>query len=258
MTRLAGKVALITGGASGIGRAACLLFAAQGANVAAVDLNEAGLAETITLRNALSGPILALVADLSISDQVQNAINRAADAFGRLDIVFNVAGVSGRRWGDGPVDQCTEDAWAHVLNVNLTSIFLVCRYAIPHLLNAGGGSIINLSSVLGLVGGDDDFSTHAYAASKAGIIGLSRAMAVTYAPRGIRVNVVAPALIATGMSKRALSDEHIRNRLKELQPLTGAPGAPEDVAAAALYLASDEARFVTGIVLPVDGGWTAR
>jgi NAD(P)-dependent dehydrogenase (short-subunit alcohol dehydrogenase family) len=112
--------------------------------------------------------------------------------------------------------------------------------------------------VLGMVGGDEDFATHAYAASKAGIIGLSRAMAAYYAPRGLRVNVIAPGLIATPMSRRAQESEQIRGRLAQLQPLTGAMGLPEDVAAAAAYLASEDARFVTGVVLPVDGGWTAH
>jgi NAD(P)-dependent dehydrogenase (short-subunit alcohol dehydrogenase family) len=141
---------------------------------------------------------------------------------------------------------------------NLTSVFLMCKYTLPWLLRTKGGAIINLSSVLGLVGGDEDFATHAYAASKSAIIGLSRAMAAYYAPRGIRVNVIAPGLIATAMSARAQNDPHILSRLSQLQPLTGQMGQPEDVAGAAAYLASDDARFVTGTVLTVDGGWTVH
>lgn len=258
MMRLKGKVALVTGAASGIGRATALRFAAEGAQVAAVDLNEVALTEAVETINANEGEAVPIAADVSDSTQVQAAIQKAVDTFGRLDIVFNGVGVSGRRWGDGPVADCTEEAWARTLNINLTSMFLVCKYAVPCLLRTGSGSIVNLSSVLGIVGGDDDFPTHAYATSKAGIIGLSRAMAVYYAPRGIRVNVIAPSLIATPMSQRAQSDPHILGRLKTLQPLTGAFGAPEDVAAAAAYLASDDARFVTGTVLAVDGGWTAQ
>jgi NAD(P)-dependent dehydrogenase (short-subunit alcohol dehydrogenase family) len=258
MTRLKGKVALVTGAASGIGQATALRFAAEGAHIAAVDLNEAALTEAVETINANGAEAVPVAADVSDSVQVQAAVQKAVDTFGRLDIVFNGAGVSGRRWGDGPVADCTEDAWTRTLNINLTSMFLVCKYAVPCLLRAGGGAIVNLSSVLGIVGGDDDFATHAYAASKAGIIGLSRAMAVYYAPRGIRVNVIAPSLIATPMSRRAQSDPHILGRLKDLQPLTGAFGRPEDVAAAAAYLASDDARFVTGAVLTVDGGWTAQ
>jgi NAD(P)-dependent dehydrogenase (short-subunit alcohol dehydrogenase family) len=124
------------------------------------------------------------------------------------------------------------------------------------MLENGGGSIINLSSVLGLVGGDHDFATHAYAASKSGIIGMTRAIAAYYADKNIRANVICPSLIATNMSKRAQSNEHIVSRLPQLQPLTGDFGQPEDVAEAAVFLASDKAKFITGVVLPVDGGWT--
>jgi len=179
------------------------------------------------------------------------------DEKGRLDVLFNGAGISGRRLGDGPVHEATEEAWDAVLAGNLKSVFLCCKHAVRLMLERGG-SIVNLASVLALVGGDEDFATHAYAASKGGIVALTRAIAVTYAARGIRCNAVAPGLIATPMSARAQADPGIRARLPELQPLTGDFGRPEDVAAAALYLASDESRFVTGAVLPVDGGWTAR
>jgi meso-butanediol dehydrogenase/(S,S)-butanediol dehydrogenase/diacetyl reductase len=135
-------------------------------------------------------------------------------------------------------------------------VFLYCKRAIAPLRAARGGAIVTVSSVLGLVGGDDDFATHAYAASKAGLIGLTRAMAVTYAKERIRCNVVCPGLIETRMSVRAQGDARIRARLADLQPLTGDFGRPEDVASAALYLAT--APFVTGTVLTVDGGWTAR
>jgi meso-butanediol dehydrogenase/(S,S)-butanediol dehydrogenase/diacetyl reductase len=174
----------------------------------------------------------------------------------RLDALVCAHGISGRPHGDGPVDACTEEAWDRVLDANLKSVFLYCKRAIPLLRSAGGGAIVTVSSVLGLVGGDADFATHAYATSKAGIIGLTRAMAVTYAGDAIRCNVICPGLIETPMSARVQADERIRARLAELQPLTGDFGRPEDVAGAALYLAT--APFVTGAVLPVDGGWTAR
>jgi NAD(P)-dependent dehydrogenase (short-subunit alcohol dehydrogenase family) len=256
MMRLQNKIALVTGAASGIGRAVALRFVAEGAQVALLDVSDAGLAETQTLAGSARGQLLAINCDVSDAGQVAAAVARAALAWGRLDLLFNGVGVSGRRWGDGPVDACTLEAWERVMQINLTSMFLVCKQAMPHLL-ATRGAVINLASVLGMVGGDDDFATHAYAASKAGIIGLSRAMAAYYAPRGVRVNVLAPGLIATPMSRRAQESEHIRARLAQLQPLTGAMGAPEDVAGAAAFLASDDARFVTGVVLPVDGGWTA-
>jgi meso-butanediol dehydrogenase / (S,S)-butanediol dehydrogenase / diacetyl reductase len=177
-------------------------------------------------------------------------------ALDRLDVLVCAHGISGRKLGDGPVDTCTEEAWDAVLNANLRSVFLYCKHAVPLLRAAGGGAIVTVSSVLGLVGGDDDFATHAYAASKAAVIGLTRAMSVSYAKDGIRCNVVCPGLIETPMSTRAQQDAGIRARLAELQPLTGDFGRPEDVAQAALYLAT--APFVTGAVLTVDGGWTAR
>lgn len=174
----------------------------------------------------------------------------------RLDALICTHGMSGRSLGDGPVDTAKEEGWDAVLDTNLKSVFLYAKRAIPLLRANGGGAIVTVSSALGLVGGDDDFATHAYAASKAGLIGLTRAMAVTYAPDSIRCNVVAPGLIATPMSARAQGDPAIKARLRELQPLTGDFGRPEDVAAACLYLAT--ASFVTGAVLSVDGGWTAR
>jgi len=174
----------------------------------------------------------------------------------RLDVLVCAHGISGRKLGDGPVDICTDEAWDAVLEANLRSVFGYCRHAIPLLRAAGGGAIVTVSSVLGLVGGDEDFATHAYAASRAGVIGLIRAMAATYAKEGIRCNVICPGLIETPMSRRAQGDARIRARLPELQPLTGDFGRPEDVAQAAVYLAT--APFVTGAVLTVDGGWTAR
>ena len=174
----------------------------------------------------------------------------------RLDALVCAHGISGRSLGDGPVDAATEEGWDAVLDANLRSVFLYAKRAIPLLRANGGGAIVTVSSALGLVGGDGDFATHAYAASKAGLIGLTRAMAVTYSREGIRCNVVAPGLIATPMSARAQQDPTITARLPELQPLTGDFGRPEDVAAACLYLAT--APFVTGAVLTVDGGWTAR
>lgn len=218
------KVAVVTGSRGGIGGAAVRAFEAAGFSVVGLELGDDATAAFAGLE--------------------------------RLDTLFTAHGLSGRSLGDGPVDECTDEGWDAVLDGNLTSVFRYARLAIPVLRRSGGGSIVTLSSALGLVGGDRDFATHAYAASKAGIIGLTRAMAVTYAPDGIRCNVVCPGLVATPMSARAQSDPRIRARLSELQPLTGDFGSPDDVAGAAVYLAT--APFVTGAVLTVDGGWTAR
>jgi NAD(P)-dependent dehydrogenase (short-subunit alcohol dehydrogenase family) len=257
MQRLQNKVALVTGAASGIGRATALRFATEGAQVVGLDRSAEGLVDMVAAITAAGGQALAVNADITQVAAARAAVDQALAAWGRLDVVFNGVGASGRRHGDGPVDVCSEEGWDWTIATNLTSMFLICKYALPALL-ANGGAIVNLSSVLGLVGGDQDFATHAYAASKGGIIALSRAMASYYAPRGVRVNVIAPGLIATPMSARAQSDPRILARLPQLQPLSGALGTPEDIAAAAAYLASDDARFVTGAVLTVDGGWTVR
>jgi meso-butanediol dehydrogenase / (S,S)-butanediol dehydrogenase / diacetyl reductase len=238
---LEGKAALVTGAAGGIGGAVARAFADARTRVFCVDRVE---------RDDVD-----FIGDLSRADGAERAVATAEERLGRLDIVFNGAGISGRELGDGPVDVCTEEAWNAVLDANLKSVFLCSKYAIPALRRSGGGAIVNLSSVLGLVG-SDLFPTHAYAASKGAIVALTRAMAVAYAADGIRVNAICPGLIDTPMSERARGDAETMARLRELQPLTGEPGRPEDVAGAAVYLAS--APFVTGAILTVDGGWTAR
>jgi len=238
---LEGKAALVTGAAGGIGGAVARAFADARTRVFCVDRVE---------RDDVD-----FIGDLSRADGAERAVATAEERLGRLDIVFNGAGISGRELGDGPVDVCTEEAWNAVLDANLKSVFLCSKYAIPALRRSGGGAIVNLSSVLGLVG-SDLFPTHAYAASKGAIVALTRAMAVAYAADGIRVNAICPGLIDTPMSERARGDAETMARLRELQPLTGEPGRPEDVAGAAVYLAS--APFVTGAILTVDSGWTAR
>ena len=236
-----GSVALVTGAAGGIGGATVEVFRDAGFEVVGVD--------------RASGDRVDHVADLATEAGARSAVAAAGDRHGRVDAVVAAHGISGRRFGDGPVAECTEEGWDAVLAANLRSVFLLCKHAVPLLIQTRG-AIVTIGSALGLVGGDADFATHAYAASKAGVVGLTRAIAVHYAPLGVRANVVAPGLIATPMSARAQSDERIRGRLAELQPLTGDFGRPDDVAQAALYLA--RAPFVTGTVLPVDGGWTAR
>lgn len=250
------RVCIVTGAAGGIGRAAALLFARHGAHVAAFDVDREAGAEVVRSIRDLGGQARFYGVDVSDDREVRAAVEDAADEYGRIDVLFNVAGASGRKWGDGPVHACTEEAWDRVLAVNLKSVYLCCKYAVGRMLESGRGAVINLSSVLALQGGDDDFATHAYAAGKGGIVSLTRSMARFYAPRNIRANVICPGLIATGMSVRAQEDPHILERLANLQPLTGTFGRPADVAEAALFLASDRSAFITGAVLPVDGGWT--
>jgi meso-butanediol dehydrogenase/(S,S)-butanediol dehydrogenase/diacetyl reductase len=234
------RVAVVTGSEGGIGGATVRAFSGAGYAVVGADVAEGA----------------DVVADVATTEGARLAVQTAIDRHGRLDVLVAAHGISGRVFGDGPVADCTDEGWDRVLDVNLRSVFLVCREAVPRLVDAGGGAIVAVGSVLGLVGGDEDFATHAYAASKAGVVGLVRAIAVRYARDGVRANVVASGLIETSMSTRAQSDPAIRARLSDLQPLTGTFGRPEDIAAAALYLAGAE--FVTGAVLTVDGGWTAK
>lgn len=258
--RLAGKTTIVTGASSGIGLAAAQLFASEGANVLIAARRPDALADARAVIVEVSGNdrVEAVPADVSIEDDVSAMVAAALARWGVLDGIFNAAGISGRKFGDGPAAECTLDGWETVLTSNLTSIFLCTKYALQAMVPQRKGSIVNLASVLGIVGGDEHFGTHAYAASKGGIISFTRAVASYYAGQGIRANVVAPGLIRTAMSLRAQQDDEIIATLPHLQPLTSDFGAAEDVASAALYLASDESRFVTGIVLPVDGGWTAR
>ncbi len=257
MNRLADKVAIVTGGGSGIGLASARLFAEERARVITFDINASPTDSNLSPSNE---PFLlsALRVDVTSASEVEVAVKQVTDKFGRIDILVNVAGGSGRKWGDGPTDSCTLEGWEKTLDLNLNSVFYCCKYTLQVMLEQKHGVIVNVSSVLGLVGGDDDFATHAYASSKGAIISLTRSMASYYAPRGIRANVICPGLIATPMSQRAQESEHIRARLPQLQPLTGDFGSPKDVAHAALYLASDESSFVTGSVFTVDGGWTMK
>lgn len=257
MTELKDKVAVVTGGGSGIGRATALLFAARGAHTVLLDIDPDTTDETLELMG--QGHLGAShVLDLTDAARVETVMRAIVDAYGRIDILVNVAGGSGRKWGDGPAHLCSQEGWSNTLSLNLNSVFYCCKYALSAMLPAASGAIVNISSILGMVGGDEDFATHAYAASKGAVISLTRAIASFYAPHNIRANVICPGLIATPMSTRAQESEHIRARLPALQPLGGDFGSPQDVARAALYLASDDASFVTGAVLAVDGGWTVR
>jgi NAD(P)-dependent dehydrogenase (short-subunit alcohol dehydrogenase family) len=175
---------------------------------------------------------------------------------GGLDVLYHVAGISGRKYGDGPLHECSDDGWQTTVDVNLRGLFLTNRAAVRHFLNSRQpGIILNMASVLAFSPSPRFFDTAAYAATKVGIIALSRQAAARYAPDGIRVNVIAPALIDTPMAARAVNDPAIRAFLQTKQPLAGGAGTPEDCAAAAVFLCSDAARLITGTVLTIDGGW---
>ena len=248
--RLAGRRVLVTG-ASGIGAATVRRCLAAGARVFVVDRDDDRVA---ALRAELPG-LAGVAADLAGEVGAEAAVADAVEALGGLDVLVNVAGLSGRRFGDGPVHEASAAGWDAVMDNNARSTFLMCRFALAPMRRQRRGAIVNTGSVLAYAPAAAHFATHAYAASKGAIHALTKSMAAAYARDGVRVNAVAPGLIATPMSERAQGDPAIVAYLRERQPLTGAPGAPEDVADAIVYLASDEARFVTGAILEVAGGW---
>jgi NAD(P)-dependent dehydrogenase (short-subunit alcohol dehydrogenase family) len=250
--RLAGKVALITGAASGQGREAAVLFAKEGAQVVVTDVNEAGIRGTLDLVKEAGGEAVGRLMDVSESSQVQDGVAFAVRTFGRLTTLYNNAGVY-LRGKDGPVTKVTDEIWETTLNVNLRSMYLCCKYAIPEMINAGGGAIVNTASAAGLIG----TNFHAYSASKGGMIALSRSIATTYAPQNIRSNVICPGFIETPMTAEISGSPRLLQAYLESTPLHRA-GQPVDIAYMALYLASDEAAFVTAGVFVVDGGVTAR
>lgn len=248
---LTGRSALISS-ASGIGAATARALAEAGAEITLVDRNEVA---TAALTREIGGAE-AIVGDLREEATCEAAVKLALDRRGRLDILVNLAGLSGRRQGDGPVHEATSGGFDYVIGNNLRSAFLLSKAALTPMLEAKSGAIINVASVLAYAPASDHFATHAYAASKGALISLTTSMAAYYARSGIRVNCVSPGLIATPMSRRAQDAPEIMEYLERRQPLSGGPGQPEDVASAILYLASDAARLITGANLEVSGGWS--
>ena len=257
---LAGRVWIIAG-TTGIAAAAAERAATAGASLVLAGRTAAhGEALRDRLRH-LGAACEFVVADLTEDSAPDRIVSTAVRAFGRLDAAFNVAGISGRRFGDGPAHECTPAGWDAVCDTNARGLFLLCGAQLRQMLSqppaAHGlrGAILNMASVLAWSPSPHHFATHAYAASKAAIIGFSRAMAAHYAPQRIRVNVIAPALVRTPMSQRAQEDPRIAAFLKTKQPLTGDFLAADQVAEAALFLLGDAAAAITGDVLTVDGGW---
>lgn len=250
MSRLAGKVALVTGAGSGIGRESTLLFAQNGASLFAVDRSRQAVAETVrTIRDA-GGQAAAAVLDAGSDADMRRAAAEAAAAFGGLDIVFANAGILGE---EVPLEAQTVELWDTVLRVNLIGPFLAIKHCAPYLLKGGGGSIICTASVAGLKAGA---GSHPYSASKAGVISLVQTAAQSFAGTGVRVNAICPGLIDTGMTQHIFDSARrkgVEDRLGQLAPLRR-PGLPREVAAAALFLASAESSYVNGQAIPVDGG----
>jgi len=251
MDRLKDKVALITGSGSGIGRAGAQLFSREGAKIAVVDIVREGGEETVKSIKDQGGEAIFIHADMTEPQSVEQAIKAAVERFGKLDILYNNAGASSAT--DGPVVEVSLDEWWRAIRVNLFSVFLGCKYAIPELIRNGGGSVINTASIAALFG--NKRGRHAYAASKGGVVSLTRAIAVDYAENKVRANALAPTVILTERIKKFFDDPKFMAGGTNFNLL--GYGEPQDVANLALYLASDESRIITGQVFPVDSGWSA-
>lgn len=255
MGRLEGKVAVITGAASGIGRATAQLFASEGAFLVLADIDDkAGRMVEEAIRSS-GGRAVFKHADVSVAKDARSMVEEAVERYGRLDILFNNAGVEGVISG---IADYPEEQFDRVIAVNLKGVWLGVKYAAPIMARQGGGSIINMASITGIVGYP---GMSAYCASKGGVIALTRAVAVEYAERNVRVNCIAPGTVETPMTRR------IKSSLEKFPELTGVfakaspmgrPATPEEVARTALFLASDDSSYITGTCIVVDGGYTAQ
>jgi NAD(P)-dependent dehydrogenase (short-subunit alcohol dehydrogenase family) len=247
-----GKVALVTGAASGIGRASALAFAREGAKTVVADVLVSGGEETVRIIKEAGGDALFVRADVSKAAEVEMLVQKIGETYGRLDYAHNNAGIEGT---GGSTADCTEENWDRTIAINLKGVWLCMKYEVPQMLKQGGGAIVNTASVAGLVGFP---GSAAYCASKGGVIQLTRAAALDYAKAGIRVNAVCPGVIRTPMVERLVSDHpEAEAAFLAMEPI-GRLGRPEEIAEAVVWLCSGAASFVTGNVMPVDGGLVAQ
>lgn len=254
VNRLAEKIIVVIGGTSGLGFSAAKAFVTEGARVVVLGRNPDKVAAA---EKQLGASAIGVVADAMTSSAAAAAINTAVLKFRGFDGLYHVAGGSGRSHGDGPLHEITDEGWSYTLNENLSALFYSNRAAAQQFLKQGkGGVVLNMGSVLGFSPSPHYFATHAYSAAKSAVIGFTQAAAACYAASNIRFNVIAPSLVATPMSERAQGNEAIRQFIATKQPLDGGRiGLPSDLDGAAVFLMSEESRYVTGQVLAVDGGW---
>jgi NAD(P)-dependent dehydrogenase (short-subunit alcohol dehydrogenase family) len=250
--KLKNKGALITGAGRGIGAAIAARFAQEGARVGINDVNDEIGRKTVEAIREAGGEAVYLKADVSSAAEVRAMIAQTVEQFGALHILVNNAAYG--HWGGKPAHELAEQEWDRVLGVCLKGAFLCAKYAIPEIIKAGGGSIINIASIAGFFGFSSDT---AYMSAKGGLLQLSKAMAVDYAPHNIRVNAISPGWAATPMNAKQRSDSEFM-RIALRGPLIKRPAEPQEIAEAAVYLASDAAAYITGANLVIDGGWTAR
>ncbi|MBI2430914.1 MAG: glucose 1-dehydrogenase [Candidatus Levybacteria bacterium] len=248
--RLQGKVAIVTGGGTGIGQGIAVLFAKEGASIVVFGRRPEPLNETVQLIKQKGGKAIAIPTDVSLFEQVQKAVQQVVTQFGKIDILVNNAGV----YLPHDALSASEEEWNTVMSIDLKGVWTCAKAVLPQMLKAGSGKIVNIASIAGLIGFEQ---SAAYCAAKGAVVNLTREMALDYAPKGINVNAIAPGVIESDMTKPFLSEEASKKSFLDKTPI-GRIGKPEDIGYAAVYLASNESDFVVGHTLVVDGGWTIR